>query len=230
MTRTEHLQHAIRRLIREEQPINLETVGTRIPAEIARDMTDDELVRAHAEVEGIELSSAQVAEQEAPVELSLTESERLTDIEFPGLVPRSLKKIGAPRADQTAQPSIPPTNTTTEAEAIAAVKAAQKFVSDCRGAVQQRTHELQEARTALHKQVRAYLATGEQYTPLAAARDFQHTATLQRQARKDAGLSPTSETANRFLRKQMKGGGNMHGAFPSSWRGRTAPGYTPESK
>src|SRR5271157_2470446 len=71
MTRNEFLEHAVRRLIREGQPVTLDTVKPRIPAVIAEELTDDELVKVHAAVEGIELSAAEKPEPEPePVEPS----------------------------------------------------------------------------------------------------------------------------------------------------------------
>jgi hypothetical protein len=227
MTRDEHLQHAIRRLIREEQPITVETVSTRIPAVIAADLTDDEVVQAHAAVEGIELRAAPVLQVE-PVERDLAE---LRHGPQGGTLAGPFGPKTSPRAAQVEPPHNPPANSMTEAEAVAAVKAAQQSLADCRNVVQARTRDLQSARGVLHDAIRAYIAGGEQFTPLDAARDFQATAQAQRKARADAGLHGTSATANAFLRKQMKNGGNMRGSFPSSWRGRTDPRFIPpESK
>ncbi len=229
MTRDEILRNAIRNLLRHEQPITVETVTARVPPEIARDMTDDEVVQAHAAVEGIELGAKETTVAKEPVERDLAELRH--GPQGGTLAGPFASNTEAPSAPQPRKSDIPPANSTTEAEAVAAVKAAQQSLADRRAVVQQRTRELQTARGELHTRIRAYLAAGEQFTPLDAARDFQRTAQAQRKARADAGLHGTSATANAFLRKQMKNGGNMHGSFPSSWRGRTAPGYVPpESK
>lgn len=82
MTRNEYLQYVIRRLVANDQPVTLETVTRRVSPEIARDLTDDEVCRAHAAVEEIELSTANHAAEKsaaAPANAT-TETEALAAV------------------------------------------------------------------------------------------------------------------------------------------------------
>lgn len=182
MTRNEFLRDAIRRLLRDEQPVTLETVKRRIPDTIAANLSDEELGRAYAEVE-----------------------------------------------DNPPAPVPPLPAATTEAEAVSAVKAAQQLLAECRGVVNQRTHDLDLAKVALQKAARAFLMGGVPFTELDQARQFQATSQADRAARAARFGTGTSATAKRYVQKRMKH--PNRDAFPQSWQGRTDPRFVPpESK
>lgn len=231
MTRDEILQNAIRHLVRHAQPVDLDTVGKRVSPEIAAGLTDDEVVKAHAAVEGIELGAPAPAAPVEPVERDLAELRHGPEGgTLAGPFARHQENFPLPHANETAQPSNSPANSTprpdmTQPQAVAAVKAAQGTVAKLRGVVQARTRELQSARGVLHDRIRDYMAGGKQFSPLDAARDFQRTAQAQRKARADAGLHGTSVSANAYVRKRMQN--PTRGAFPQSWKGRTDPRFVP---
>lgn len=135
----------------------------------------------------------------------------------PVAAPKPLKKIAAPREI-----------TKTQSDAVGAVNSAQNLLAECRIVVRQRTAELQEKRAALSEAIRNWqINTATRYTALDQQRDYQKTSQALRAARAAAGLSAT---ANAFVRKRMVNRGNMRGAYPQSWVGRTDPRYVPPEK
>jgi hypothetical protein len=203
MTKDEHIKAAIRRLLASDQPVTVETVATRVSPEIARDLTDDDVVKAHAAVEGIELRAAPSSSRDEDGDPAELKFDPITGGAI-AVAPKPLKKIEAPRAPQPRKSDIPPANSTTEAEALAAVvQAAQRAIADCRAVVQARTRDLQDARGVLHTRVREYMAGGEQHDEGAAYRATSQAERAERVRRFGTGVSAS---ATRFVQKRMQHG------------------------
>ncbi len=207
MTRSEHITHAVRALIRAEQPVTVENARTRLSAEIGSTLTDDELVRAHASVEGIELSSAQVEEPPTGTYFDPQRGiirARRAPVEAPAELLRSYGVEELPTAPAT-QP-----------EAVAAVQAAQRARAECAAVVVKRKQELQAARGVLHSRVQEYMAGGEQHDEGAA---YRATSTADRAERVKRFGTGVSRTAAAFVRKRMTNG-PQRGALSEAGRAR----------
>ncbi len=151
--------------------------------------------------------------------------------------PKVLEDFESPRAAEPEKPHNDATRAAplpkiTQAEAAAAVAQAQRALLDRRMTVRRLSNEVAEQRGRVYAATAAFVAGTEgsaEERRLAAVRDFQAGSQATRAARAAAGLSGTSESSKAFLRKQFRGGGNMRGAFPASWKHRTDPRYIPPS-
>lgn len=149
------------------------------------------------------------------------------------VAPKPLEKIEAPRANENEQPSNPPAKATPQPilsfdEAVIATRTALRNINELRLVANLAARKTAEARRELQRAIDAWTAgCGAPMTQLEAARQYAASSQALRAARAAAGLSGTSPSSKAFVRKRMQNGGNMRGAFPSSWKGRTDPRYVP---
>ncbi len=127
------------------------------------------------------------------------------------------------RADES--PDSAPQATTgrdmTHAEAVAALRAADLHLTDCRLNVRRTTAALQEARGKLQQEIEKHIAnTPQKFTQFDAARAYAATSLEERRQRAARFGTGESATARRFVQKRMTGGGPHRGALNQEQRAR----------